>query len=96
MKLKNYNVKQTIHVSGYDVEVLIRHVYGKPYEIECEEELYECSKTFEVEKRGMDERERRDIHDLRTGRPNQFSLSSILLDLCNDGHLDEGMYIITV
>lgn len=96
MKLMNYTVKQTIHVDDADVERLIEEVYGVFYEIAAYEELHDCIKSYTVVNRTMYDHEHEDIEKVRACNLSHYKLGTILLDLCINGYLDEGEYIITV
>lgn len=92
--------KTIISVDCYDVEQLIKKIYGHQYEIMPMEEVgssqYAATYTQLVEKRELEFDEPDSIKALKDGKPNQYCLNAILCDMCNNGHIAKGEYIIEV
>ena len=97
MPLKTKKVEY-IEVSYKDLERLIREVYQQPkYEIVADEEWNNDSDyTFSVERKELDQWQAKDIDGLKTNGTAQYGLPSILADLCNNGHIEPGEYLISV
>lgn len=93
--------KEVVFRTDYHaVEELIQEVYGCYYEIMPMEEVgsSQYAATYEkTTKKGvLKEYELADIESLKSGDPSQFILSSIFKDLVNNGHIEEGKYVIDV
>jgi hypothetical protein len=93
--------KKTIFSTDYnDLEALISGVYGHDYEIMPMEEVgsSQSAATYnqDVAKGMLDGYELEELETLKGGKPNQYILGTILTDLANKGHLEEGEYIIDV
>ncbi len=83
-----------------EIEKIIFEEYGQLYEIMPMEEIgssqhNEISK-YSVSKRDLNEFEQEDVSRLVAGKPKQYTLNTILKDLCNKGKLEEGDYFINV
>jgi hypothetical protein len=100
MKLKNYEIKTVISVDHTNLEELIADVYGTEYEIMPMEEVgssqYAATYTKNVKKGSLNDDEKVIIQKLVDDSPIKYSLDTIMKDLCNNGHLAEGEYIIDV
>ena len=100
MKLKNATKKTTIHVDYSDVEDLIKEVYGHPYEIMPMEEVgssqYSAAWDLTVHKEALTGYEEEELDTLKTGKPSHFIIHTILKDLCNRGHMEEGEYSMSI
>ena len=83
-----------------DLEKVILDHYGHDYDIMPMEEVgssqYSAVYKRTVSKGELDEYDMTDIWDLERGERRQFTLNSILTDLCNKGIIDAGEYYIDV
>jgi len=96
MALKTKRVEYT-EVDYQDLESLIREVYGKPdYDIVADEEWNNDSDhTFTVEPK-LDMYQTQDIEQFKATGEAMYRLGTILDDLCANGHIEPGEYLISV
>jgi len=96
MKL-NHTKEVMISVDYDDLEDLIREVYGKPFQIVADQEWDNDSHySFAVKKEKL---EAGDLDELKSFKEDgkYMNITNILLtDMCNNGIIDEGEYLIAV
>lgn len=93
--------KKTMFVTDYsDVEDLISEVYDADYEIMPMEEVgssqYDATYNVTAKKAELTDHDRENIESLRIGKPKHYMLHSLITDLTNNNHMEEGNYSISV
>lgn len=96
MKLKHTKEVKII-VDYNDLEAFIEEIYGHEYEIVSMEEWNNSeSHTFNIKGERIDDYNMKYITFLEKGNPKQYSLRVILIDMCNNGYIEEGNYLINI
>jgi hypothetical protein len=87
-----------IEVDWYDLGEFIRKVYGIDHydPASLEEWNNDSSYTFRVEKSELSRYETSKLQDFKSNRETSHSLRILLKDLCNQGLIEPGHYIIHV
>jgi len=95
MKLKT-SKEEVFKVNYRDIEQLITETYGREYELPCDMES--CNDTsIDVSVDGkIDSYNARHVKEwVKTGKSN-YLLPALMEDLCKNGHIEKGTYIIDV
>lgn len=81
-----------------ELEKLIKQTYGKAYEFVAEEELMnDVIKSFIVKKETLNEWDQVALDKFKaTGRTGGWRTNVLLTDMCNQGLIEEGNYLIIV
>ena len=92
------NKKTVLKVDYNDLESFIFEVYGAEYEIAPGEECNDGTNLkFLVEKEALNEYDLQRLNNWRMGEDMpDFLLHVILTDLCNNGKIEVGEYIVNV
>ena len=95
MPLKTKKVTY-IEVDYHDLEQLIQETYQQPdYNIVADEEWSNDSRyTFTLERAALNEYQACDVGGFRADGNGQYKLGSLLADLCLQGHIEPGDYLV--
>jgi hypothetical protein len=85
-------------VDYQDVDDLIAEVYGREYEIVPSEEWNNMQDhEVTVEKGEIDEYDQKKLNRFKNGDGiPSYMLYALLTDMCNNGHIEPGEYLISV
>lgn len=86
-----------LKVNDDDLQRAIKAFYGKEYEIvSCEEWPNDTQHRLSIKKTILHQYDLTKLEQWLEGKPVNFILRSILIDLCNKNEIEPGTYLITV
>lgn len=98
IKLKNLEKFEVISVDYGDLDNLVKEVYNnEDYEFVADEEMGNDSQKLYKDITGsLEDYDEKELERFKSGERHSYNTRVILEDLCRNGHIEPGNYLIKV